>query len=143
PPEACSRGRRSLSYFQSLPGSPPVGAALRISPLAPHDDACGRSDDVRRAWGRMRKLRVLFVAGLTPVPGGAAGGQVAQATTLLNSDFARAVDVIPLSSTMAAIPPPSMTVRIRGAWRRMRRFVHLLPSVDVVLVFSANGLSLI
>ena len=91
----------------------------------------------------MRRLRVLFVAGLEPVPGGACGGQLTQARTLFNSGLSQVVDLVPLSSTMQSIPPPGLLIRLLAAARRAARFLRELPRVDVVLVFVSDGMSLV
>src|SRR5437868_5639641 len=86
----------------------------------------------------MQKLRALFVAGFDPMATGGYGGQVAASTTLLHSELGRVFDLLPLSSTMRSLPPPSLPVRLGAALRRVARFSALLPSVDAVLVFSSD-----
>jgi glycosyltransferase involved in cell wall biosynthesis len=88
----------------------------------------------------VKKLRVLFVAGLTPMAGGEAGGQLSAATALYESDLAKVVELLPLSSTMASVPPPPAWVRAAGALGRLVRFVWSLPRTDVALIFTSDGL---
>ena len=88
----------------------------------------------------MRKLRVLFVAGLTPMAGGEAGGQLSAATALYESGLAKVVELRPLSSTMASVPAPPAWVRAVAALRRLVRFVWSLPQTDVALIFTSDGL---
>ncbi|AUX21509.1 uncharacterized protein SOCEGT47_019950 [Sorangium cellulosum] len=87
-----------------------------------------------------RKLRVLFVSGLKPLANGDTGGQLAAAASLMSSPLPEVVDIIPLSTTVPSSPPPSLAERVLGAARRLATFGALLPSADVALIFSANGL---
>lgn len=93
--------------------------------------------------GNINRLRVLMVAGLTPVKQGGTGGQITEARTLYESAFAAAIDVTPLSSSMMSIPPPALWVRAAAAMWRMWRFTWCVPHVDVALIYFADGLSLI
>lgn len=89
-----------------------------------------------------RRARVLFVAGLDPVPGGGSGGQLAEARTVYDSRLQEAVELVPLSSTMASIPPPGLVKRAGGAARRVLQFMWHLRRVDAVFVYAADGWSL-
>jgi glycosyltransferase involved in cell wall biosynthesis len=88
------------------------------------------------------KLRVIFVAGLDPVAKGGAGGQLTQAKTLLSSGLRDAVELLPLSSTMASVPPPPLTHRLGAASTRAGRFAAMLERADAAFIYSAGGLSL-
>jgi glycosyltransferase involved in cell wall biosynthesis len=91
----------------------------------------------------MTKLRVLMVAGLTPVAKGGVGGGVVEASTLYNSGLGQAVQLIPLSSTMQSIPPPSLPVRSWAAARRLASFGRLLGQADAVLIYMSSGFNLV
>jgi glycosyltransferase involved in cell wall biosynthesis len=85
---------------------------------------------------------VLFVAGFSDAAGGATGGQVTAARTLLHSGLSKEYTLVPLCSTPPRLPPPSLPARAWLAARRAGRFVGLLRSCDVVLVFSSDGWSI-
>lgn len=89
------------------------------------------------------KLRVIFVAGLTPMPTGGTGGQETIARTLLESELSQLVEFLPLSSTMVSIPPPPLWRRAGMAAGRVVQFCRLLPQFDVALIFAADGLSVL
>jgi glycosyltransferase involved in cell wall biosynthesis len=90
-----------------------------------------------------RAYRVAFVAGLTPSPSGAAGGQLSVATTLLNSGLSRAVELLPISSTSDSVPVPPLWRRATVAAGRLARFSRTMRDADVALIFAADGLSLV
>jgi len=89
------------------------------------------------------KARVLFVSGLTPMPSGGHGGQLTAGLSLLHSPLAERLEFVPLSSTMKSVPPPPLSIRMRDAATRLGSFVRSLATVDVALVFVADGLSLL
>lgn len=89
------------------------------------------------------KLRVLFIAGIDPVPSGGSGGQVAEMSTVYSSALGDVVHLIPLSSTMRSVPPPSILTRIIIALWRQMRFVTMLSRSDVVFVYAGDGLTLV
>lgn len=91
----------------------------------------------------MHKTRVLFVAGFGRMADGGTGGQVAVATTVLNSELAKHVEFLPLSSTMQTLPPPPVWKRSFTALQRAFSFLNSLPSCDVALIFASDGFSLI
>jgi glycosyltransferase involved in cell wall biosynthesis len=91
----------------------------------------------------MRKMRVVFVAGLTPMPSGEAGGQLTAARTLLESRLAQQVDIVPVSSTMQSIPPPPLWRRAVRASTRLHAFLRALREANCALIFSSDGLSLL
>lgn len=91
----------------------------------------------------MRRLRVVFVAGLTPMPSGGAGGQLTAARTLLDSGLSQLVEFVPISSTMHSIPPPPLWRRAAGASTRLHAFLRALRAADCALIFSSDGLSLL
>lgn len=86
---------------------------------------------------------MVFVAGLTPMPSGGAGGQLTAAKALLESELAEYVDFVPVSSTMDSVPPPPIWRRAASAGGRLRAFMHRLRGADCALIFSSDGLSLI
>ncbi len=88
--------------------------------------------------------RVLFVAGLTSSPSGAAGGQLTVASTLFRSELGRRFELVPLTSTAESIPPPPMRVRALAAARRLGTFASApARGVRAALIFSSDGLSLV
>src|SRR4051794_2377546 len=89
------------------------------------------------------KPRIIFVAGLTPIPGGGTGGQETVARALYESELSKYVEWLPISSTMLSVPPPSFLTRACAAGKRLVRFCWLLPSADVALIFAADGMSLV
>jgi glycosyltransferase involved in cell wall biosynthesis len=89
------------------------------------------------------KTRVLFVAGFERMADGGTGGQVAVATAVLNSELAKHVEFLPLSSTMQTLPPPPVWKRSFTALQRAFSFLNLLPSCDVAVIFASDGFSLI
>jgi len=91
----------------------------------------------------MKKLRVLFIAGLDPVAQGGAGGQLAVASQLFRSPLGDLCELIPISSTQRRSPPPPLLVRAYFAAGRMLKVLRLLPGSDVVLVFASDGPGLV
>jgi glycosyltransferase involved in cell wall biosynthesis len=91
----------------------------------------------------MNKLRVLFVAGLTPTNDGLAGGQGTVAQAIYNSRLRAEVEFEALSTTMRSLPPPPLPVRAWSALARTIRFAIRIRGNDVALIFSSDGLSLI
>ena len=77
------------------------------------------------------------------MPSGGAGGQLTAAKALLDSELAEHVHFVPISSTMASVPPPPLWKRAVGAGRRLLAFVCGLRGADCALIFSSDGLSLI
>jgi glycosyltransferase involved in cell wall biosynthesis len=96
-----------------------------------------------RRFSELKPLRVLFVAGLDPMPDGGIGGQMTVARGLFDSDLARHLRFIPLSSTMQSVPPPPLHVRAASALRRIAAFVKSLSDFDVALIFASDGLSVV
>ncbi len=88
-------------------------------------------------------MRVLFVAGLTPVPDGSAGGNVTAATTLFNQGLGEDIELIPLSTTAASNPPPPLTRRAVVAAGRFTRFWRLARTCDAILLFASDGSSFV
>ncbi|WP_159396883.1 glycosyltransferase family 4 protein [Sorangium cellulosum] len=78
---------------------------------------------------------------MKPLASGDTGGQLAAASSLMNSPLVDLVDVIPMSTTMRSSPPPSLVERLGSAAHRLATFTLLLPSADVALIFASNGLS--
>ena len=91
----------------------------------------------------MSKLRVLFVAGLTPASDGLAGGQGTVAQAIFHSALRTEVDFEPLSTTMRSLPPPPLPMRAFAALSRTLRFIRRIRKNDVALVFSSDGFSLV
>src|SRR5256885_3316926 len=84
----------------------------------------------------VRKVRVLFVAGLTPVADGSAGGAVTAAITLLNQGLGDDIEFVQMSTTMASNPPPALARRAAVAAGRLARFCPLAPRCDAILIFT-------
>lgn len=84
------------------------------------------------------------MAGLTPSPSGAAGGQLTVASTLLESGLGDRYELVPLDSTAPRIPPPPLPVRALAAVRRLSTFAAA-PSrgLSAALIFSSDGWSLV
>lgn len=91
----------------------------------------------------MRKLRVLFIAGLDPVAQGGAGGQLAVASQLFRSPLGDLCDLIPISSTQRRSPPPPLPVRAYFAAGRLLKVLRLLSRSDVALIFTSDGPGLV
>jgi glycosyltransferase involved in cell wall biosynthesis len=91
----------------------------------------------------MSKLRVLFVAGLTPTSDGLAGGQGTVAQALYRSRLQAEVEFDVLSTTMQSLPPPPLPIRALAALKRTLKFAMRVRSNDVALIFSSDGFSLI
>jgi hypothetical protein len=62
--------------------------------------------------GQPRRVRVLFVAGLTAPNDGSAGGQYVECSRLYRSRIQDAVEWFPLSSTQRTNPAPPVLLRI-------------------------------
>jgi len=88
-----------------------------------------------------RRTRVLFVAGLSPVPDGSAGGGVTEATTLFNQGLGEDFEFVPMSTTMPSNPPPGLIRRTVLAARRLVTFCRLVRASDALLVFTSDGFS--
>jgi glycosyltransferase involved in cell wall biosynthesis len=87
--------------------------------------------------------RVLFVAGLSPVPDGSAGGGVTEATTLFNQGLGEDFEFLAMSTTMPSNPPPGLMRRAALAARRLVTFCRLVRQSDAVLVFTSDGFSFV
>jgi glycosyltransferase involved in cell wall biosynthesis len=87
------------------------------------------------------RTRVLFVAGLSPVPDGSAGGGVTEATTLFNEGLGEDFEFVAMSTTMPSNPPPGLMRRAILAARRLATFCRLVRGSDAVLVFTSDGFS--
>ena len=85
----------------------------------------------------------MFVATVTAGPGGETGGMVVEASTLYRSSLADAVELELLSEERAVVPHPSLARRIGRAARRLVRFLVRLRTVDAVLVFASDTVSLV
>ena len=90
-----------------------------------------------------RKVRIVFVAGLTLPADGSVGGQITAATMLANSDLSRQFDIVKLSSSMASVPLPPLHARLGAALGRLLAFRRAIDDADVALIFAADGLSVI
>src|SRR5258708_2521266 len=88
-------------------------------------------------------IRVLFVAGLSPVPDGSAGGGVTEASTLLNQGLGDGFEFVAMSTTMVSNPPPGLIKRALYAGRRLMTFCHLVRTSHAVLVFASDGFSFV
>jgi glycosyltransferase involved in cell wall biosynthesis len=87
--------------------------------------------------------RVIFVAGLDPVAGGGAGGQLTVASTLIRSGLREHVDFIPISSTTKTIPPPPLMTRAGHAAVRVAQFTRELRRADAALIFVSGAASVL
>jgi glycosyltransferase involved in cell wall biosynthesis len=85
------------------------------------------------------KIRVLFVAGLSPVPDGSAGGSVTAATALFDQGLGDDIVFVPMSTTMTSNPPPPALRRALVAAGRLVRFCRLAHRCDAILIFTGDG----
>jgi glycosyltransferase involved in cell wall biosynthesis len=92
--------------------------------------------------GQQRRVRVLFVAGLTAPNDGSAGGQYVECSRLYHSRIQEVVEWFPLSSTQRTNPAPPVLLRAFPAAWRLLRFAVTIPRVDAALIYPANGPSL-
>lgn len=91
----------------------------------------------------MRKMKVLFVAGLMRNQPEVVGGQLTAAITLMDSGLREHVDFLPVDSTKVVVPTSPVVRRVGTAASRLFRYARLLPQADVALIFTADGLSLV
>jgi glycosyltransferase involved in cell wall biosynthesis len=89
------------------------------------------------------RTRVLFVAGLSPVPDGSAGGSVTAATALFDHGLGDDITFVPMSTTMTSNPPPPVTRRALVASGRLVRFCRLARRCDAILIFAGDGSSFV
>jgi glycosyltransferase involved in cell wall biosynthesis len=89
------------------------------------------------------RTRVLFVAGLDPVPDGSAGGSVTAASTLFNQGLGDDIAFVPMSTTMTSNPPPPLMRRALVAAGRLFRFCRLARQCDATLMFAGDGSSFV
>jgi len=89
--------------------------------------------------------RVLFVGAFPPPERQVFGGMATSCRLLLQSSFARRVELDLLDSTQVSTPPPSLPVRAWLASRRIVRFVAQFERrrPDAVLLFAAVGGSIL
>jgi glycosyltransferase involved in cell wall biosynthesis len=87
--------------------------------------------------------RVLFVAGLNPVPDGSAGGSVTAATALFTQGLGDDITFVPMSTTMASNPPPPIARRALVAAGRLVTFLRLAQACDAILIFAGDGSSFV
>jgi glycosyltransferase involved in cell wall biosynthesis len=91
----------------------------------------------------MRVTRVLFVAGLTPVPDGSTGGSLTAATTLFDEGLGDGIAFVPMSTTMTSNPPPAAMRRALVAAARLVTFCRLARQCDAILIFAGDGSSFV
>jgi len=89
------------------------------------------------------KRRVLFVAGLSPVPDGSTGGMVTEATALLNQGLGEDLEIVTLSTTMASNPPPPLARRVSTGMRRLATFYFRAKQCNAILIFASDGMSFV
>jgi glycosyltransferase involved in cell wall biosynthesis len=90
-----------------------------------------------------RKTRVLFVAGFRPMQNGETGGSLAVSMALFTSPLAQEFELVPVSSTSASVPAPPLTSRAMAAAKRLVAVIRSARDVDVVMLFAADGLSVV
>jgi glycosyltransferase involved in cell wall biosynthesis len=90
------------------------------------------------------KPRIIFVGAFMPASA-VHGGQLTMCTSLMLTDFSRALHVVTIDSTQASIPPPSFVRRLCAAAARFVRFntalVRHRPAAT--LIFLADGASFV
>jgi len=95
---------------------------------------------------KARKPRILFVGAFQPPANSKIrGGQLAACQAILAGHLSQHVVWVLLDSTMISIPPPPKARRAWSALLRLFQFLRQLAfsHVDVVLIFTASGLSLL
>jgi len=87
---------------------------------------------------------IIFVGAFMPVSA-LYGGQLAACTSLMLTDFSRALDVVTIDSTQASIPPPSFVHRLCAAAARFVSFNVALARHHpaATLIFAADGASFV
>ena len=95
--------------------------------------------------GNAEKSKLLVVGGFPPPDLNIIGGIVTECQILLSSSFGDDFELILIDSTQISNPPPSLTVRLFLAFRRLVRFSFTLFSKrpDAVLLFTSVGASVL
>ena len=88
-------------------------------------------------------MQILFVAGLSPVPDGSAGGSVSAATALFDQGLGDDVTLVPKSTPMTSNPPPPVMRRAFVSAGRLVTFRRLARQCDAILIFAGDGSSFV
>jgi len=89
-------------------------------------------------------MKVLFVGGFKKPQGGVMGGQVFASNSLLNSPLSEVITWIKVNTALDRLPLPSIQFRIYKSIIRILYYsLKITMGVDVALIFSASGLSML